>query len=73
MDIKGKKEKIVMKLSFKETNLDGKEKNTSKSYANIRELAEDGAIYSVGKLLSKLQTKELNQICKIETTVLEEA
>lgn len=73
MAVNSVKEKIVMKLKFKEKTLDGKEKSSSKSYTGIKNEASDQSIYKIGKRISEIQTKKLDTISKVETTILTES
>lgn len=70
MAVNSEKEKVVLRLKFKEDSLNGQEKFSSKSYTGIKNQASDQAIYNTGKILSQLQTKELLNIAKLETTIL---
>ncbi|MBC3805035.1 DUF1659 domain-containing protein [Acetobacterium fimetarium] len=50
--------------------VDGKEVIKSKTYSNLKETAVDDDIYAVAQALAGLQTPTMEEVIKIESTLL---
>ncbi|KAF5090561.1 DUF1659 domain-containing protein [Acetobacterium wieringae] len=50
--------------------VDGKEVIKSKTYSNLKETAVDDDIYAVAEALASLQVPTMEEVLKIETTLL---
>ena len=50
--------------------VDGKEVIKSKTYANLKETATDDDIYAVAEALASLQAPTMEEVFKVETTLL---
>ncbi len=70
MAVEIKKDKVSLKLQFLEGMEDGKEKLKSKTISKLKLEAEDEKIYDTAEILSNLQTKPLQKVEKLETSIL---
>ncbi|HAZ05793.1 DUF1659 domain-containing protein [Acetobacterium wieringae] len=50
--------------------VDGKEVIKSKTYSNLKETAVDDDIYAVAEALASLQVPTMEEVLKVETTLL---
>ncbi|OXS24847.1 MAG: hypothetical protein BI182_11805 [Acetobacterium sp. MES1] len=50
--------------------VDGKEVIKSKTYSNLKETAVDEDIYAVAEALASLQVPTMEEVLKVETTLL---
>lgn len=64
------KDKVALKLQFLEGMVDGKEKLKNKTISKIKLEANNEKIYDSAEVLSSLQTKPLQRVEKVETSIL---
>ncbi len=68
MAIHNLKEKLTLKLELDGGMVEGKQKYIGKSFSQIKPDAEDQGLYNTASALSGLQTKDLINVKKIETS-----
>lgn len=66
MSLKSRK----LKLSYDGGIVNGRQRTISKTYNNLSHGASDSAIKQVGQTIVGLQTRPLNEMLKIDETIL---